>query len=280
MEQLQDWLVNNSINVLGLAETNISGKEGFFLTKNIENYKGFWSNARTEKKKGSGVGLLINKQWEKHLGGIERISEYMITATFMFKQLEIVIIMAYLLLNDKESKKEVQKAIINKYIKRHPRTQMVIMGDFNAVADIELDKQVKTKKRKYFKPSPLIGWLERQEFKDAFRLANPEAREYSWSGRRTKSRIDYIWLSEDLANGLSESEIQNMDVCTSSDHNAVLAKIELGHLIRPYSAAKVRKEKQERMVFLYNKASKENWENYRQDLEKMLEKKISIQDLQ
>ena len=182
----------------------------------------------------------------------------MITATFMFKQLEIVIIIAYISPNDKKSKKEVQKAIINKYVKRCPRTQMVIMGDFNAVADIELDKQVKAKKRKYFKPSPLIGWLERQEFKDAFRLANPEAREYSWSGHGTESRIDYIWLSEDLANGLSESEIQNMDVCTSSDHNAVLAKIELGHLIRPYSAAEVRKEKQERTVFLYNETSKEN----------------------
>ena len=197
----------------------------------------------------------------------------------MFKQLEIITIMIYLPPNDKESRKEVHKALIDKYLKRLPRTQLVIMGDFNSVADIDLDRQTEPKKKKYSKPDPFIGWLERQEFKDAFRVVNPEAREYSWSGRGSESRIDYIWLSEELTNGLYEAEIQKMDVCTSSDHDAVLAKIELGHLIRPYSAAEIRKEKQERTVFLYNEARKENWESYRKDLEKMLEKKISIQDL-
>ena len=61
IEQLQDWLTDNKIDVLGLAETNILGKKGFFLTKNIENYKSFWANAKAEKKKGSGVGLPISK---------------------------------------------------------------------------------------------------------------------------------------------------------------------------------------------------------------------------
>ena len=49
-----------------------------------------------------------------------------------------------------------------------------------------------------------------------------------------------------------------MDVCTGSDHNAVLAKMELGYLVRPYSAAEIRKKKHERTVFLYNEAGKKN----------------------
>ena len=79
---------------------------------------------------------------------------------------------------------------------------------------------------------------------------------------------------------LYDSEIQDMDVCTSSDHKAVTAKMDLGHLIRPYSAAEIRREKHERTVFLYNEAESEHWEKYRQELERMLEKKISIQDFQ
>ena len=244
--------------MVGLAKTNISVKEGFFLTKNMKNYKSFWANAKVEKKKGSGVGLLISKQWEKHLGRIERTNEYMISAIFMLKQLEIIIIMAYLPLNDKEGRKEVQKAIIDKYIKRLPRTQIIVMGDFNSIANADLDRRTTPNKKKNVKPNPLIGWLERQEFKDAFRVINPEARVFSWSGRGSESRIDYIWLTEELANGLYESEIQEMDVCTGSDHNAVLAKMELGHLVRPYSAAEIRKEKHERTVFLYNEAGKKN----------------------
>ena len=90
--------------------------------------------------------------------------------------------MIYLPPNDKESRKEVQKAIIDKYIKRLPRTQLVVMGDFNSVADINLDRQTKLKKKKYSKSDPFIRWLKRQEFKDAFRIVNPEARKYSWSG--------------------------------------------------------------------------------------------------
>ena len=33
-------------------------------------------------------------------------------------------------------------------------------------------------------------------------------------------------------------------------------------------------------MFLYDKASEEDWENYRQELDILLERKISIQDLQ
>ena len=51
--------------VIGLVETNVSAKEGYFLTKNLENYKGFWSSSDVNKKKGSGVGFLIREEWKK-----------------------------------------------------------------------------------------------------------------------------------------------------------------------------------------------------------------------
>ena len=71
-----------------------------------------------------------------------------------------------------------------------------------------------------------------------------------------------------------------MDLCTNSDHKAVIAKMDLSYLITPYSAAEIKKENFKRTVFLYDKASKEDWENYRQELDTFLERKISIQDLQ
>lgn len=118
IETLREWMTDNRLDIVGLAETNISEREGRFLTQNIKNYKSFWSNADLNKKKGSGVGLLVNQQWEKHLGQIERTNEYMIMATFMFKQLEIIIMVVYLPPNDKEKRKVVQKAVIDKYIQR------------------------------------------------------------------------------------------------------------------------------------------------------------------
>ena len=77
----------------------------------INDYKSFWSSADSNKKKGSGVGLLISQQWEKHLGQVERKSEYWISANFMFKQLEVMVIMVYILPNDKEKKNMIEKVI-------------------------------------------------------------------------------------------------------------------------------------------------------------------------
>ncbi|CAG8768735.1 16715_t:CDS:1, partial [Gigaspora rosea] len=41
-----------------LVESNISAKEGYFLTKNLVNNNGFWSSSDTNKKKVSEVGVL------------------------------------------------------------------------------------------------------------------------------------------------------------------------------------------------------------------------------
>ena len=49
-----------------------------------------------------------------------------------------------------------------------------------------------------------------------------------------------------------------MDTCTNSDHKAVTAKIDLSHLIIPYSAAEIKRKNYKRTVFLYNKASEED----------------------
>ena len=96
----------------------------------------------------------------------------------MFKQLEIIVIMTYLPPNDKEKQRLIQKTIIDKYIKRLKRTQIVIMSDFNSIVDVNLDRLTKLKKKQP-KPNLLLGWLERQEFKDVFRLINPELKEVS-----------------------------------------------------------------------------------------------------
>ena len=61
----------NSCDVLGLVETNISDKEGFFLGRNYREVLTIWSSASVEKKKGSGVALIVRQNWRKHLGQIE-----------------------------------------------------------------------------------------------------------------------------------------------------------------------------------------------------------------
>lgn len=273
-----NWAIDNKIDILGIAESNISSKEGCWLTSEQNNFRSFWSSSDQNKKKGSGVGLLINNQWEKYIGSIDRINEYIIIVNFMLKQLEIIVIMLYIPPNNEQEKKRARKVIIEKYINRSFNAQIIVMGDFNSILDSELDR-TQNIERKWLKKDLLLNWLQRQEFQDSFRTMYPKAKKFTWSNGETSTRIDQIWVSEELSCGLFDTEIQEMDIYTSSDHAAMIARIDLGHLGATQSAASCRKKGYTRTVFLCDKATNENWEDYRKQLDSLLKKSTRIQNL-
>jgi hypothetical protein len=71
-------------------------------------------------------------------------------------------------------------------------------------------------------------------------------------------RIDQIWITEELANNLSDAEIQDMTSYTNSDHGAIVARVELNNIVALHKVAKLKKFEQYRTIFLYEKASKED----------------------
>jgi hypothetical protein len=103
LENLLGWAEEEEIAILGITETNLAEREGkFLLHKTTERYVGFWSSAAEDKKKGSGVGLLIEEQWAKHVGRVRKINEYIIEITLYFKQMELIVIGVYIPPSDKE----------------------------------------------------------------------------------------------------------------------------------------------------------------------------------
>ena len=55
--------------------------------------------------------------------------------------------------------------------------------------------------------------------------------------------------------------------------------MDLSHLITIWRLAELKRSGQQRTIYLYDKATKEDWENYRTELDQQLRKKINIQDL-
>jgi hypothetical protein len=55
------------------------------------NYRSFWANAEEGKKKGSGIGLLIDKEWSKHITRIDKYNAYALRAEFSFRKAKIVV---------------------------------------------------------------------------------------------------------------------------------------------------------------------------------------------
>ena len=49
--------------MLEIVETNVNEKEGKCTMNRFESqYKSFWANAKVDKKKGSGIGILIENK--------------------------------------------------------------------------------------------------------------------------------------------------------------------------------------------------------------------------
>jgi len=59
---LLDWAEEEEIAILGVTETNLTEREAKFLTYNTsKKYIGYWVNAVEDKKKGSGLGILVEE---------------------------------------------------------------------------------------------------------------------------------------------------------------------------------------------------------------------------
>src|SRR6185437_4709084 len=71
-----DYAENKGLDILGLGETNIESREGEFLLDEQCTYKCFWASAESNKIKGSGLGILIKKHWERHITSIEKNDPY------------------------------------------------------------------------------------------------------------------------------------------------------------------------------------------------------------
>ena len=275
IERLIEWSIENQIDIIGLAETNITSREGYFMVPNSTDYASFWANANKEKKKGSGVGILVSRKWEQYLGKVHRENEYFIEVIFYLKQLIIRVMMIYIPPNDKTQARKVQQLVIKRLANKTPETEIIVMGDFNHVVDETLDKQKKYSHQNK-RPLPLHTWLINYDCIDTFRKINPKIKKFTWSGQDQKTRIDQIWISNALLTGLLNSDIEEMDVVTGSDHSLVRVDISVTHLISSMNKSNNKRKGYKRTIYLYDKADPDTWEKYARDLQRFLERRASV----
>jgi len=63
---------------------------------------------------------------------------------------------------------------------------------------------------------------------DTFRKLHPYEKKFTRSNDQVKSRIDYIWVSKSLGQGLISCEITDSDIITNSDHAILSANMITG----------------------------------------------------
>jgi hypothetical protein len=87
---------------------------------------------------------------------------------------------------------------------------------------------------------------------------HPTCQKYTWSNEEAATRIDYIWVSEGLASGLQNAEIEEAEEITESDHKIVRAEIWIKHMTAKSNKTEIKRKRQSRTLYLYDQAKEEN----------------------
>jgi hypothetical protein len=171
--------------------------------------------------------------------------------------------------NDKEKSREIQRIIMKDVMQKQKNEYFIIEGDFNKMLNIETDR-VGSPYNSKIKKLALITWLGKVDFIETYRFCNPKGGKFTWKNSKMQTRIDQIWISKELRAGLQKSDIEEMEFYTNSDHNLIWAQLELTPVLRYKEGQSAGREEIKRKIFLYNEATKENWEEYAIELEKLV----------
>ena len=124
------------------------------------------------------------------------------------------------------------------------------------------------------KPLTLTTWLNKTGARETYRYCNPTGGKYTWKNSISQTRIDQIWVTSELREDIIESEIEDMEFRTGSDHNLIWAHINLFDIQRFKHKATWQRKMNRRKVFKYKEATQENWEDYSKTLDNLLRKNI------
>jgi exonuclease III/ribonuclease HI len=277
LEMLLEWASKESIDLIGINETNTTERQNNFSLNKQEDFLGIWTDAEENKKKGSGVGLIIKKKWEKHLSQVTRNNAYCIEALFVFTKQKILVIVVYIPHNNQKMRKDVQQRVIRRTNEcRMKGTKVIVIGDFNDIRDKNLDQSREESRRT--QKLPLMTWLGNSNMTDAFRKLHPQEKKFTRVNEVVKSRIDYIWVSREFEQGLLTCEIVEADTITSSDHAIVVAKVITGIMSYTRTLACNKRLKGKQWIFQLDKANEEDWEKYKSSLDKLLKRKLESKE--
>uniref|UniRef100_A0A803T8M6 Reverse transcriptase domain-containing protein n=1 Tax=Anolis carolinensis TaxID=28377 RepID=A0A803T8M6_ANOCA len=112
---------------------------------------------------------------------------------------------------------------------------MILLGDFNGVLDVKLDKTNSSKKVRETTslPKNLIVLKEEYDLIDPWRELNPTSKDYTHFSNRHQawSRIDMIWTSKSLMTTISDIQIRARDI---SDHCPLTMVINKKHCLKKW----------------------------------------------
>jgi len=234
--------------------------------------------------------MLIHKAYAKNIHQIQENNGRLLILNFLFKgKKRLCIIQTYFPSNKQESE-TYQKQIIP-IIKKESRmgSKILIMGDFNAVNNPLTDRtnnksnisKNRPKPNSWKSEIPLFPCLEDLGFIDVQKnweeiLPTSNQLSFTWSNKNSSSRLDYIWLSSNLAlDNIHSFKNKTYNHITNSDHTLLQIKLYKNGITNcPKQATTNRKGL--RTIFNFKEMNKEKWKTYAQQIDQEFSKQKII----
>jgi exonuclease III/ribonuclease HI len=258
------------IDILGVSETKLHDKDTFFAFRDHPKYKCFTSSTTTNTF-GNGVALLVEKNLAKHVSKVDRIEGRIIATHIYLKRCKLYIMQIYLPSNKKDSM-QYQRAIRQLITKEmHAKSKIIVMGDFNAASNPLIDRHYNSKLSNTWRPeAEIFNFLNDWAFTDVqltWEMGMPSP---TWIGRASFSRIDYIWVSPDIAtNNIHSVTNEKADNITNSDHTLLCLKLFAKGITETTKVPPIR-QKSSRIVIKQKAATKVQWEKFTKKVEERI----------
>jgi endonuclease/exonuclease/phosphatase family metal-dependent hydrolase len=272
-EQLLNTLTLQKIDIMGLSETKLTQQVSKLIYKKNNTHVAFFDNSTsTGSHMGSGVGLLIAKEYAQYISKIERFKGRIIYVDLYLKgRTKLRIIQIYLHANVTGNQKEIKE--LYNYIEnvlddaeKH-NFMIILMGDFN------LDYEQYSKE---YRRRGAVNWrykifnsLDQRQLVDTIDICQditPSTPFHTFIPKQQQSsptRIDYIWVSHALLSEVINSNNYEPHLY-NTDHKAVYLSLYTDTIFKKKSIAKLKQQNVRKRIFSYDKMNAQKWLKYKE----------------
>jgi exonuclease III/ribonuclease HI len=277
--ELADVAANEGIHILGLAETKLAEKVGKNkMATRRDKWVTFWT--RDEKTpNGSGVGLLVDIQWSKYIQHKNTMNGRVLSLDFCFPGgAHLRVIQVYVPGSSsvpKDKRRDIEVFAVDLALSAIATgSEVIIMGDFNAVAKPAVDRLTNGSAAIGTLPErEILGRLLDNGFTDTFRARWPRTKDFTWqsSDSRNASRIDLLFCSSELTGRLTAS---NMALITGSDHRMMCAEFATATWVTLAGRREVEKRRVKAKRINTKRASEDQWSEFSEEVDRLLPREV------
>jgi exonuclease III len=233
---LSKYLQEKEFTIFGISETKLSEKN--IPKHKLGPYHTIWNPANNTQ---AGTSIFIHENIFNHYYKSTHLKHYITSCFFQFKQKTKLCITQVYIPHDITEKKKTT-LYLSSLIQQNLQNNIlhIIMGDFNATPKPSLDREHTTNT----KPESKIYNKLKNNFYDSFRTIHPTTKEYTCSSTKNRSRIDQIWIQEDIIPFLLSADITPTKNTFYSDHKIISIILE--------NFLDTTKQKRKRPIFIPN----------------------------